>query len=977
MKNINNNIKIFKICLLLIGIGILLSFGVNTSAAASSSGIYVNGSSGNDNWDGLNSTYTSGINGPKATITNATGTVTSSGTVHIASGTYYESNIQITTNMTIIGENQANTVIDAQTNGNIFDIATGVNLTLINITLQNGASSSGGAIINNGTLSVTNTTFNKNTATSWNVGNGGGAIYNTGTLTVNNTTFNNNVANYNGGAIYNELGTLTETNITFNNNSAKYGEGGTIYNTGTLTGTNDTFNNSAAGPGGAIYNTGTLTIHNSTFTNSNSNYHYGGAIYNNGILNVTNTTFNNNIAAYSYGGAIYNELGTLTETNDTFNNNTSGQGGAIYNTGTSTENKDTFNNNTSNSGGAIYNTGALNVNNATFNNNMGNMSGGAVFNYYGTLNVNNTLFNNNTSTNGNGGAIYSQGNFTVTNGLHYNTTTNTGLNGGAGAIQNNFGCTLIVTNSTFNNNYTKYGNGGAIYSQGNFIVTNTIFNNNSAAYGGAIYNGNTLTVNNTTFTNNTLNSNYGQGGAIYNAYTLTVNNSTFNNNTATYGGAIYNGNTLTMNNTTFTNNTATNYGGAIYNGNTLTMNNTTFTNNTATNYGGAIYSQNSLTVNNSTFTNNTATNYGGAIADFGSLNVEGSSFVNNSAVAGGAFYFDNQPSAIVNVNFNRIIGNTPNSIELYNDGMTRSINATYNWWGSNANPENEIIGTGVTYNPWIILTVKANPTTINTGDKSTVSADLLHDNEGNYLDPVNGHVPDGIPVNFSNNGLGTLNLITTTTTNESASTTMTAHSSGVSEVSTKVDNQTLTTNITINKIPSAYLYLQITSSNKNPKVGEPFTLTYKLGNNGPDSAVNVVMTIPLPSDYILSNITGDRNWTINKTTNTITWTLINVSVGDPYLYITGKINKSGVYVFGSNITSETYNLNTQGITPITITSKDPVTPINPTKPTIPNTKTTLNSETSTIPMQHTGLPIAGLILAILSVLGGSVMSRKK
>ena len=31
---------------------------------------------GNDNWNGLNSTYTSGINGPKATIKNATGTVT-------------------------------------------------------------------------------------------------------------------------------------------------------------------------------------------------------------------------------------------------------------------------------------------------------------------------------------------------------------------------------------------------------------------------------------------------------------------------------------------------------------------------------------------------------------------------------------------------------------------------------------------------------------------------------------------------------------------------------------------------------------------------------------------------------------------------------------------------------------------------------------------------------------------------------------
>ena len=50
-------------------------------------------SHGNDNWNGLNSTYTSGINGPKATIKNATGTVKSDGTVYIASGTYNENNI--------------------------------------------------------------------------------------------------------------------------------------------------------------------------------------------------------------------------------------------------------------------------------------------------------------------------------------------------------------------------------------------------------------------------------------------------------------------------------------------------------------------------------------------------------------------------------------------------------------------------------------------------------------------------------------------------------------------------------------------------------------------------------------------------------------------------------------------------------------------------------------------------------------------
>ena len=765
MKIKNTNIKIFKISLLLLGIGILLTFGVNTSAATTSSGIYVNGSSGNDNWDGLNSAYTSGSSGPKATIKNATDTVNTNGTIYITNGIYNENNIQITTNMTIIGEKQSKTIIDAQGNGNIFYIAPGINLILINITLRNG-----------------NNTLNPDT-------DNGGAIWNDGTLTVTNDTFTNNTS----------------------------GDGGAIYNDGTVTGTNDTFNN-------------------------NTSYGNGGAIYNSGTLSATNDTFNNNTSD-NYGGAIYNS-GTLTETNDTFNNNTaqSGLGGAIYNF---------------------------------------------------------------------------------------------------------FGCTLTETNDTFNNNTATRGGGGAITNDGTLTMNHDIFNNNS---------------------------DYDYGGAIKNFGTLTCTNDTFNNNTANYGGgAIFNSGTLNITNDTFNKNNASNYGigGAIINSGTLTVNNCTFTKNTAINGGGAIYNQGNLSVNNSTYTENTAID-GGAIQNGGTLDVEGSSFLNNSADVGNTFYINlSKHKFPIDLHFNRIVGDNT-SVELYSEG-DRDVNATFNWWGSN-NPVNVTNDADVTYNPWIVLTVTATPKTINNGDKSTVTADLLHDNEDNYLDPVNGHVPDGISVKFQSDQLGTLNPTTNTTSNGSTNTTFTAHSNGVSKVSTTVDNQTLTTDITINKIPSAYLYLLITSSNNNPKVNEPFTITYKLGNNGPDSASNVTMTIPLPSDFILTNITGDGNWTINKTTNIITWTLTNVTVGDPYLYITGNINKNGVYVFGSNITSETYNLNTQGVTPITITSTNPV---NPTRPTTPNTKTTLNADTTKIPMQHTGLPITGLILAILSVLGGSIMSRKK
>lgn len=37
-------------------------------------------------------------------------------------------------------------------------------------------------------------------------------------------------------------------------------------------------------------------------------------------------------------------------------------------------------------------------------------------------------------------------------------------------------------------------------------------------------------------------------------------------------------------------------------------------------------------------------------------------------------------------------------------------------------------------------------------------------------------------------------------------------------------------------VPKSNMYIKITPNNKNPKVGENFTLTYKLGNYGPDPA---------------------------------------------------------------------------------------------------------------------------------------------
>jgi uncharacterized repeat protein (TIGR01451 family) len=225
---------------------------------------------------------------------------------------------------------------------------------------------------------------------------------------------------------------------------------------------------------------------------------------------------------------------------------------------------------------------------------------------------------------------------------------------------------------------------------------------------------------------------------------------------------------------------------------------------------------------------------------------------------------------------------------------------------------------------------------------------------------VNSHNYSAIT---NNNGIATINYIPY----GAGTYTVTVNFMGNNNYTASVGTGVLTVT------PTAYWYLKISTSKDNSKVGEIFTVTYKLGNKGPDNATNVTMTIPLPSSFIVSKITGNGNWTYNKTTNTITWTLTNVFIGDPYLYISGKINNSGVYAFGSSISSETYNLNTESVDPITITAKNSINPVTPTNSTTLNVAKT----TAKIPMQHTGIPIAGLILAILTVIGGIITPKKK
>ncbi len=302
------------------------------------------------------------------------------------------------------------------------------------------------------------------------------------------------------------------------------------------------------------------------------------------------------------------------------------------------------------------------------------------------------------------------------------------------------------------------------------------------------------------------------GAAIINYGNVTVTNSTFTNNTAIWGGAIYNYSTVTVADSTFTNNTVNNYGGVIHNDHgTVTVTNSTFNNNTAKYGGGAIMNYyGTLTVTGSTFTNNTSNNDGGAIYN------EGTGYVN----------------------FNRIVGNTAaNGDAIYN--YSGNLDATNNWWGSNTNPKditNLIAGNvdGVHADPWIVLTIAADPTTINNLDTSQVTADLNHNSDN--TDISGQGLPEGIPVTFTATN-GTMNPASSSTVNGAAVSTFTANKSGTATVNATVDLQTVSVDININKAPTQLsvsdtagvnnetinLTATLSATNNNPVIGKEIT----------------------------------------------------------------------------------------------------------------------------------------------------------
>ena len=611
--------------------------------------------------------------------------------------------------------------ISAEDLGRIFSIGEGFTVTLTNATLINGKADKGGAIYNDGSLTLSDVKLSDNAADSY-----GGAVFNNGHLVVGNSVFDSNdivnrgsaSVDYGGAAIYNWYdGVLTVSGSNFTNNIKNYKNGdrlvGAVATIGDATISDSCFVNNAGRWGGAISASGYLIAGDdvNTLTVSGSTFKENGGLYGAGIF-VAGSDF-------TVSDCVFDKNTAFGKGNMTPNNN---NGAAIVVTDTGKDitgviTGSNFTNNKAQYGGAIYICeGNIAISDSLFENNSADVEGGAI-DIDSAINnpvvtVENSKFVNNTPQ-----AIHNS------KELHLGIETFTDLQNAIGLVDgiltldsdiamtddeaagfvngviinkniridgkghtidaknlgrifkiNNW-CDVTLTNVTLTNGNATVG--GAIYNFGNLDLVHVNFVNNTAKYGGAIMNyAYGLVLDDSTFTNNTAKI----GGAIYNSEDcFVVGNSTFTNNTAKIGGAIYNyGIGFVIGNSTFVNNSAADGAGAIMNGGFgFVVGNSTFANNTATSKGGAIYNYGiGFVVGNSTFVNNTAED-AGAVYNEGDNSVVGNStFVNNTAEDAGAVYNEGDNSVVGNSTF---VNNTATSIggAIINNGKLVVDNSAF------------------------------------------------------------------------------------------------------------------------------------------------------------------------------------------------------------------------------------------------------------------------------------------------------------
>jgi hypothetical protein len=343
----------------------------------------------------------------------------------------------------------------------------------------------------------------------------------------------------NGGAIHNE-GVLSITASTFVSNTSLLNRAGAIFNSGTFTISASSFIDNQAignsyGVGGAIVNQGQAYVLSSTFE-GNDAYHSGGALLNgyDSSLIVVGSVFRHNYAG-NYGAGIFN-YGSLVVSNSTFSNNESTSGGGIssmtYSTLTVTNSSFT-NNRAYYTGGGIDNFGGTaKVVNSTFSGNRienGDraLGGAGLYSVWGNLSIIKSAFIGNCVANASGAGILSESDVKIESSNFVSNRAPNGDGGGIRIVTDDIAHTALIANSTFVSNSASFG--GGISSDGSLNLVNSSLVNNSAD---GVISMTPIMCDPITQITNTNQSNYGGGISSHGAIvtnTLLANNTTGGN----------------------------------------------------------------------------------------------------------------------------------------------------------------------------------------------------------------------------------------------------------------------------------------------------------------------------------------------------------------------------------------------------------------------------------------------------------------
>ncbi|MCL2303772.1 MAG: hypothetical protein FWC43_00350 [Planctomycetaceae bacterium] len=240
----------------------------------------------------------------------------------------------------------ASFIIKAAGNSRVFNIASGVTVTLIGLAITGGVTDgNGGAISNAGELYLYDCDITGNEAKR------GGGIASTGTTTIIGGTISGNTSHSYGGGVYVQSGitTITDCIITGNKmapvpvagGAVSGGSGGGVYNAGTLfvTGGEITNNKAPLFSGGGLSNEGKATIENCLVARNSAEWAGGVSNSNHGTMTIIGGekgTIEENMAKQGYGGI--GNAGNLTLIDVPVKNNTAHKlgGGLGNNTGTVT-----------------------------------------------------------------------------------------------------------------------------------------------------------------------------------------------------------------------------------------------------------------------------------------------------------------------------------------------------------------------------------------------------------------------------------------------------------------------------------------------------------------------------------------------------------------------------------------------------------------------------------------------------------------